>query len=455
MNEISQTLSTPASGSTERDVPKSPGWLTRRRFLKVSGGLAVGTSAAAAGYYSTRDRIRLGLVGCGYRGSELAQISMLSGYYLWRYGTIVALADVNRTRALAVRAKFCPGADVYQDHDHVLRRNDVDAVIVATPDHWHAAISLQALRAGKAVFHEKPFSHTIEESQKLVAAVRAAGLPFLVGTHQRNMWSCRTAAELVRNGRLGKVAKATVMLFNKGWRGGPFSPRPVPPGLDWERWLGPAPEVAYCPERYEKFHGWWDYGGGEMMNWGAHHLDIAMWAMNVRTCPVRVAGAAELPSITGGFEVPADFRARLDFATGETIEIQTTADRVRPSGVLFEGTSSSLWVDREHVEGPAAVELGSRPLPPYGTRVHSSPAVKSLPTVRHLAHFYDVVRGLSSPVSDAESAHTTNLALHLANISIRVGRPIRWDPAAEQILDDPKASALLSAPRRSGYELCE
>jgi len=435
-------------------VPKSTRWLTRRRFLKISGGLALGTSAAAAGYYSTRDRIRLGLIGCGYRGSELAHIAQLSGYYLWRYGNVVALADVNRTRAEAVRAKYCPGAGVYQDYNQVLGRDDVDAIIIATPDHWHAAIAIQALQAGKAVFHEKPFTHTIKESQALVAAVRAAGLPFLVGTHQRNMWSCRTAAELVRNGRLGRVSKATVMLLNKGWRGGPFSPQPVPRGLDWERWLGPAPEVAYCPERYEKFHGWWDYGGGEMMNWGAHHLDIAMWAMNLgHTFPVKVAGTAQLPAIAGGFEIPADFSARLDFASGETIEIQTTADRVRPSGVLFEGERGSLWVDRENIEGPAASELAARPLPADAIRLHPSTAVKSLPTVRHLAHFYDVARGLSSPVCDAETAHTTNVALHLANISIRVGRPIRWDVAAEQIIDDPQASALLSAPRRRGYEL--
>jgi len=407
----------------------------------------------AAGYYGTRDRIRLGVIGCGIRGSEMARISKLSGYYLWRYGKVVALADVHRKKAEEVRAKFCPDADVYQDYNHVLCRDDVDAVIVATPDHWHAAISMQALRAGKAVYHEKPFSHTIRESQLLLAAVKAAGLPFLVGTHQRSMWSCRTAAELVRNGRLGKVAKATVMLFNKGWRGGPFSPQPVPEGLDWARWLGPAPEVAYCPERYQQFHGWWDYGGGEMMNWGAHHLDIAMWAMNVHSCPVTVAGTAELPSIAGGFEVPADFTARLDFATGETIEIRTTPQRVRPSGVRFEGERGSLWVDRDNIEGPAALELGSKPLPPDAVRLHSSPAVKMLPTVRHLSHFHEVVRGLSAPISDAETAHATNVALHLANIAIRVGRPIRWDPAAERIIDDPQASALLSAPRRTGYEL--
>ena len=366
----------------------------------------------------------------------------------------MAVADVNRDRAEKVRARYCRGADVYQDFRQVLSRGDVDAVIVATPDHWHAAMSIEALRHGKAVFHEKPFTHTVKESQALVAAVRAAGLPFLVGTHERSMWSCRTAAELVRSGRLGKVSRATVTLLNKGWRGGPFSAEPVPARLDWDRWLGPAPAVAYCKERYEKFHGWWDYGGGEMMNWGAHHVDIAMSALNLgHTFPVRVAGTAECPSIAGGFEVPADFAARLDFATGETIEIKTASESPHCSGVLFEGERSSLWVDREKIEGPAADELGSRPLAGDAIRLHPSPAVTTMPTVRHLSHFYDVARGLSSPVSDAETAHITNVALHLANISIRVGRPIRWDPASEQIIDDPQASALLSAPRRGGFEL--
>jgi myo-inositol 2-dehydrogenase / D-chiro-inositol 1-dehydrogenase len=454
MNETNKIADPAAPQGTPTILPKPRRLLTRRRFLTVTGGLLAGTAGLAAGYYATQDRIRLGVIGCGIRGSTLAEIANLSGYYLWRYGRVVALADVNRSRAEEVRSKFCPGADVYQDYTQVLSRDDVDAVIVATPDHWHAAISMQALRAGKAVFHEKPFSHTIQESQALRAAVKAAGLPFLVGTHQRNMWTCRTAAELILNGRLGKVAKATVILFNKGWRGGPFSSQPIPEGLDWDRWLGPALEVGYCPERYKKFHGWWAYGGGEMMNWGAHHLDIAMWALNlVNTGPIKVAGSAELPKVPGGFDVPADFRARLDFATGDVIEIRTTEDRSRPSGILFEGEKGTLWVDREHLEGPAAEELRSKPLPPDAIHLHTTSTVTTLPTVQHLSHFFAVVRGLSSPVSDAESAHASNVALHLANISIRVGRTIQWDPIAEKILGDPQASALLSAPRRTGYEL--
>jgi predicted dehydrogenase len=428
--------------------------LTRRGFLKASAGLAAATGAVGAGYYATRDPIRLAVIGCGIRGTELARIASLGGYYLRRYGKIVALADVNRVRAEILRAKHCPGAEIYQDHKPVLERDDVDAVIVAPPDHWHAAITLEALRAGKAVYHEKPFTHTIQESQALIAAVKSAGLPFLVGTHQRSMWTCRTAAELVRNGRLGKVPKATVMLFNKGWRGGPFTAQPVPKCLDWDRWLGPAPEAAYCIERYIKFQGWWDYAGGEMTNWGTHHLDIAMWAMNLgQSYPVKVSGTAELTSINGGYDVPADFTARLEFATGETIEIKTTPDRTRPSGVRFEGERGQLWVDRDNIEGPAVSELRSRPLPPDAIRLHSSPATKTYPAVRHLSHFYDVVRGASTPVSDAETAHVANVALHLANIAIRVGRPIYWDPVAEAIIDDPQASLLLCAPRRAGYEL--
>jgi myo-inositol 2-dehydrogenase / D-chiro-inositol 1-dehydrogenase len=242
------------------------------------------------------------------------------------------------------------------------------------------------------------------------------------------------------------------MLLNKGWRGGPFSAKRVPEGLDWDRWLGPAPEVAYCPERYQKFHGWWDYGGGEMMNWGSHHMDIAMWAMDLsHTGPIKVAGSAEMPSIRGGYDVPADFTARLEFATGQTIEIRTAGESPHSSGVLFEGERGNLWVDRERVEGPGAKELAPEPRDPI--RLHSSRAVSSLPTVRHLTHFYDVARGLSSPVSDAETAHAANVALHLANIAIRLGRPIPWDPVAEEIHNDSQATALLSSSRRSGYEL--
>ncbi len=454
MDEPSSTRTASATADAPAGVPQPRRWLTRRGFLKATGALALSGGAAATGYYSTRDRIRLGVIGCGIRGSTLAEVAKLSGYYLWRHGSVVAVADVHRVRAEQLRAKHCPAADVYQDHRPVLERDDVDAVIVAVPDHWHAAITMEALRTGKAVFHEKPFTHTIAESHALIAAVRSAGLPFLVGTHQRNMWTCRTAADLVRNGRLGKVSRAKVVLLNKGWRGGPFPPQPIPDGLNWDRWLGPAPAVPYCWERFYKFHGWWDYSGGEMVNWGAHHLDLAMWAMDLgHTFPVRASGTAELPHIPGGYEAPADFSARLEFPAGETIEIQTAAASPHTSGVLFEGEKSSLWVDREKIEGPAFDELRTRPLPPDAARLHPGAAVKSMPAVRHLSHFYEVVRGVAPPVSDAETAHTTNVALHLANIAIRVGRPIRWDPANERITDDPGASALLSSPRRAGFEL--
>ena len=228
--------------------PQAAGLLTRRRFLKISAGLLAGSGALAAGYYSTRDRIRLGLIGCGYRGSTMAEIAKLSGYYLWRYGSVVALADVNRTSGRDKSAtSFAPPPTSTRIIPVSWAATTWTRSSLRRPTTGTPRSPSQALRAGKAVFHEKPFSHTIQESQVLRAAVKAAGLPFLVGTHQRSMWSCRTAAELVRNGRLGKVAKATVVLFNKGWRGGPFFSQPAPDGLDWDRWLGPAAEVAYCP----------------------------------------------------------------------------------------------------------------------------------------------------------------------------------------------------------------
>jgi predicted dehydrogenase len=442
----------PVSASAGKPVPRTKQRFTRRRFLKIAGGALAATGASAAAYYTTRDRIRLGIIGCGDRGSTLADIADKSGLYLWRYGSVVALADVYRARGEEVRSKFCPKADLYQDYKKVLARDDVDAVIIAPPDHWHVAIALQALRAGKAIYHEKPFSHTIAESKLLLAAVKAAGLPFLVGTHQRSMYTCRTAAEMIRNGRLGQVGKATIKLLNKGWRGGPFAPESVPDGLDWDVWLGPAPANDYCFERYRYFHGWWDYGGGEMVNWGSHHLDIAMWAMNLtHTGPVRVSGSAELPWIKGGYDIPADFAARLEFASGQTISIETNGPSPHCSGILFEGERGNLWVDRENLEIPNARDLAPAPSEPL--LLHPSAAARRMPAVQHLTHFYDVVRGTSSPISDADSSHKANVALHLANIAIRVGRPICWDPVKEEIVGDAQAASLISAPRRAGYDL--
>jgi len=179
---------------------------------------------------------------------------------------------------------------VYQDYQHVLDREDVDAVIVATPGPLargdvHAS---PEKRARLSIMRSRS-PITIQESQTLVAAVKSAGLPFLVGTHQRNMWSCRTARELIRNGRIGKVAKATVVLFNKGWRGGPFATQPVPEGLDLgSAGWGRRRRLPTVPSAARSFHGWWDYGGGEMLNWGATTWISRCGAMDLgRSFPVQ------------------------------------------------------------------------------------------------------------------------------------------------------------------------
>ena len=437
---------------TESGTPKPRRRFSRRRFLQVAGSVVAAAGLGGAGYYAARDRVRIGLIGCGTRGTSLAEILRKTGYYLWRHGTVVAVADVNLPRADALRQKHCEWADVYQDYRRLLSREDITAVLVATPNHAHAHVALDALRAGKAVYHEKPFSHTIAESQALVAAVRQSGLPFLVGTQQRSTWSCRTACELVRDGRLGRVAKATVTLSNKGGRGGPFAAKPVPDGLDWDGWIGPAPFAAYCPERYSGFHAFWDYGGGELLNWGPHHTDIAMWGLGLEnTFPTRVtATGLSDPQPAGGYEVPTDFRVRLEFPRGEEVEIATTDLGVDASGVKFVGENGSVWADRAALTGPAADALASAAPPPS---LHPSPASKVRTTVAHLCHFLEVVRGRIAPVSDAESAHRSNVALLLAAISMRLGRPVAWDAATGTIPGDPEAQRLISPPRRPGYEL--
>src|SRR5947209_6245215 len=247
---------------------------SRRQFL-ASGlaGVALGTAA----HWGLRRPLRLGLIDAGGQGTGLLKSNRVAWWLGGPCAEVAAVCDVDRGHREAVRAAHCPAADLYDDYARVLERDDLHAVLIATPDHWHARIAVQALHAGKAVYCEKPVSLTVAEGQAMVRAVRATGGVFMAGTQQRSDYRFRTAAELVRNGRLGTLHTVTVTLPQR-WKAeydGPFPACPVPPELNWERWLGQAPWAEYCPQRcHGTFRRWYEYAGGTMTDWGAHHMDI-------------------------------------------------------------------------------------------------------------------------------------------------------------------------------------
>lgn len=426
---------------------------SRRRFLQTTA--VGGTVAAAAGIYrNSQRRVRLGLIGCGARGKQLAATIGWTKFYPL-CGEVTALCDVDAGRAAELQQAACPDAAIYADYHRLLERDDLDAVVIAAPDHWHTPLSLAAMRAGKAVYCEKPLTLTVEEGQLLVREAQATRTVFQVGTQQRSDGRFQTACDLVRNGRLGCVRRVVVSLPTGSLPaesyGGPFDVESPPAGLDWNAWLGQAPAVEFCRQRFDPFRWWFEYSGGFMTDWGAHHLDIVHWALGVEhSGPLLVDGRAELPKIANGYNTPRNFNVDLHYSDDVTVHVELSS---RVNGIRFEGERGSLFVDRHRIVGAAYDELLARPFTADAVRVANRSRAWGTPNFAHMLDFLHCVETGATPIADVASQHRTATACHLANISMRLGRKITWDPQREQIVGDVEAAALLGRPQRQGYEI--
>lgn len=426
--------------------------ISRRKFLFLGAGAI---ALSGAGYGISRRPLKLALIGAGIRGRALsASLSQL--YWLpGQYPDVVAICDVDSTHANDVRELHWPRAETYGNYHKVLERDDIKGVIISTPDHWHALIAHHALKAGKAVYLEKPISLTVAEGQFLVRSVNDTKGVLQTGTIQRSDWRFRTAAEIVRNDRLGKLHKVSIGLPQR-WGGtspGPFAATEPPAELDWEQWLGQAPMTGYCRERtHGLFRRWYEYAGGTMTDWGAHHLDIAQWAMGMDDSgPRTIEGTAEFPKIPGGFNTPLVFRADLHYANGVRVHIETSDDEEK-NGITFEGDAGSIFVSRGKFEGAPVEELRKRPFDSDAIRLHETSGHKKNVLSYHLLQFFDCIDG-AQPIADVFSQHRSATACHLTNIAMRLGRKITWDAAKEEIIGDTEASAMLSRPQRTPYQL--
>ncbi len=433
--------------------------LCRRQFLTMSaaatGALFVPYSFTVGAEDSTRpksknDRLRIGAIGLRYQGSVVADKAQ-------EFGDIVALCDVDREIADKAKAQFGGKADLYEDYRELLARPDIDVVTIGTPDHWHAQMLIDACKAGKDAYCEKPLTLTVAEGQRIIEVVRETKRIVQVGTWQRSDSRFRLACELVRAGRIGRLQKITVVL-GKNVAGGPFKTQPVPQHLNWNQWQGPTPDVPYIPERcHYTFRWWYEYSGGQMTDWGAHHVDIAQWAMGAeQTGPTKIETSARLPQVENGYNVALDFEAKLTYANGVVMEIKDT-DR---NGIMFEGTEGRLFVNRGTVSGKPVEDLAAKPLPReefslYDNDNLSRPerAGKLDAIINHMGNFYDCVVSRKQPLADIASQHRSVSVCHLANISMRLGRSLNWNPEQEQFNDDSEANRWLSRERRKGFEL--
>jgi predicted dehydrogenase len=437
--------------------------ISRRSFLKTSTAMAAATglplwfierelalAAPAPKPLGPNDRPGIALVGCGGMGRGDASNAR-------RFGDIVAVCDVDESHTEGAAKQFTQEGKSpakLADFRKVMEREDVHVVIQATPDHWHTLVNLAAVQARKDVYSEKPLTLTIDEGKRLVKAVRQNKVVLQTGSQQRSDRKFRLACELVRNGRLGALRQVTVFL-PAGLRGGPFASSSPPPGLNWDYWLGQAPTVDYVKERcHTTFRYWFDYSGGTLTDWGAHHNDIARWAVGLEG-PVEVEGKALAEPIAGGYTAFSEYEVVFTYANGVKHVVRTTKDdnifggvvneKGQRNGVKFEGANGWLWVTRGNLEASDET-LITVPLPSGTTRLEVS--------ADHMGNFFECVRSRKDPICAVEIGHRSVSLCHLGVIALRLNRKLRWAPEKELFVGDGagEANACLGREMRKPYD---
>ncbi len=437
---------------------------SRRQFIAKSASLAAAATSAAyfpwtqSTFASTmaNDRPRIGCIGLGGMGRGDAHEHK-------RFGDILTVCDVDRNHAEKAGADPNIGAgkaDVCTDYRMVLERPDIDVVSVVTPDHWHVRIAIEALQAGKHVFCQKPLTLTLEENQLIRNACnKFKDRVFFVGTQQRSDRDrFLRAVNLVRKGFLGDIKTVTVGI-NGGDVGGPFSKAEVPAGLDWNMWLGQAPSVDYIPQRcHNNFRWWYEYSGGKFTDWGAHHVDIAQWAIGEDqpgSGPVEIDGTDAkhpvpfkdgYPTQDDSYNSAHDYAVKCRYASGVELIITSRGD----NGILFEGSKGRFFVNRGKITGQPVEENWDKDQ--FGPE-QLSELYKGKPFEGHKQNFFRCLSEGGLPVSDVYTHIQTMNTCHLAAIAARLNRSIKWDPKSEKITGDDQAASFFARVPRAGFEI--
>jgi len=428
---------------------------SRRHFLKqaaVCGATAAAPRILPSSVFgaSTKpapsNRVTIGMIGVGGHGVAMNMRSFLAN----ADAQIVTVCDVdnnNCKKAQEIVNQRYGNTDcaAYGDFREVIARKDIDAICISTPDHWHVPISLMAIRAGKDVICEKP-TLTIEEGKVLTDTVRRHGVIFQTSTEDRSLPVYHRMAELVRNGRIGKLQTIHVGLPSGGGRNIPFEqqqPEPVPPTLDYEMWLGPAPWAPYCAARCHWNFRWiYDYSGGILTDWGMHLVDTAQWGNNTeRSGPVTVEGKGEFPA-SGIYNTATECHLEYTYASGVKMFIETGG-----VGLRFEGTDG--WVSNKGWIGP--LEASS---PRILTSI-IGPEETHLYTCLGGEHrnFLDCVKTRRDTYFPAEIGHRCASVQHIGNAAMLLGRKLRWNPAKEEFVNDESANRMRSRAMRAPWTL--
>jgi predicted dehydrogenase len=422
-----------------------PDWFTREARAQEAAA-----QAAQPRRIGPNDTIQIGAIGLGGStpGSFRQGLSDTRAVAGQRGTKVVALCDVDARHLAEAKVNHFNDAKTYLDFRELLARPDIDAVVIGTPDHWHGVMAVAALRAGKDVYCEKPLTLTIDEGRKISDTARQMGRVFQTGSQQRSDGRFRLACELVRNGRIGKVKRVEAHLPGAP-RGGPFQPQPIPRSFYWDMWLGPAPETEYIKERtHGSFRWWYEYSGGMVTDWGAHHLDISQWGLGTDdTGPVKVEarGEAPKPDPTGrSYNVHPAFDITYTYADGTPL----IASNKGENGVRFEGEDGRwIFVSRGKIEA-SDPKILSDPLP-------DDRAVKLYVSNNHAGNWVECIRTREQPICNAEIGHRSVSVCHLGTIALRLGadgRALEWDPKRERFRDRA-ADAMRSRPMRAPWSI--
>lgn len=448
----------------------------RRDFIKAT---AATSAAASAAYWSQQMAVAqdgakptVASIGVGgsrgryNRGGSIARNAS-------KFGEMVAVCDVDDLHTAEFNQAFGDKLNTYRDYRDMLAENKTDVVTIGTPDHWHVPIAIAALRNGSDVYCEKPLTLTIAEGKQICEVVKETGRVFQVGTQQRSENDSRflRAIAIVQSGRLGKNVNAHCAI------GGAPSCDPIeavdaPADLDWNMWVGPAMAAEYSERRRREFRWFYQYSGGKMTDWGAHHIDIAQWALGKQdTGPIAVTGGGKMPSIVpsqfdwpaffaGDATLPAAFNTantfnlELEYEGGAILSVNDKyvreGDNVNfGNGILFEGEKGRIFVNRGKLEGRPINDMSdadNKEIDALVTELYNGKKPGN-----HMGNFFACREDGALPVSDVFTHHRTMTACHLCNIALMVGRDLKWDPKAEQFIGDDAANKLLSRPSRPGF----
>ena len=446
--------------------------MRRRDFVKTTAtvaGLATIPSIIPAsalgrtGRPAPSDRITMGVIGTGNQG-----FNDMNGFLRDDRVQIIAVCDVNEESpgywngriagrkpaqdyinwhyANETESGLYKGCDAYEDFRDLIARDDIDTVLTALPDHWHAIPAIMAAKSGKDIYGEKPLSLTIEDGRAMSDAVAKYSRVFQTGSQQRSDARFHKVCELVRNGRIGELKTVKCGLPggtpDLGKSGNRKQPEPIPKGFNYDMWLGPAPEAPYSPARCHVNFRWiMDYSGGQVTDWGGHHPDIAQWGMGTEhTGPTSITNPKGVWSSDSPWNTATEYYFECNYANGVQLIVSDQLKR----GVTFEGTEGWLWVTRGNWDASDKAMLDSE---------IGEGGVRLIKSEDHFRNFIDCVMSREQPVAPCETAHRSITIGHLGNIAMTLGRDLQWDPQKEEFIGDEEANALRSRPLRDPWTL--